>query len=133
MREHVARRCSSHTDDTSDDIDTTDNGRGDTTTDDHPAPATSAHMIATTDLAGVALVIVAMGSLVTACGGTYIAVKLNAIHTEVKTGNEMRIGELAAAEETRRTELIPHDQRTRQEQRHIDTAPEVGPAQGPDR
>lgn len=88
-------------------------------------------MIATTDLAGVALVIVALGSLVTACGGTYIAVKLNAIHTEVKTGNELRLGELAAAEETRRAERIPHDQRTAQEQHHIDTAPGIGPAQGP--
>lgn len=89
--------------------------------------------LAATDLAGVALVIVAVGSLVTAIGGVVVGVMVNRVHREVRTGNELRIGELAAAAETERVEKIPHDERTAQEQRHIDTAPEPGPPQGPGR
>lgn len=52
-------------------------------------------------------------------------------HAQVVTLNESTIGELAAADETRRAQRIAHDERTAMEQRHIDTAPAVGPAQGP--
>lgn len=86
-----------------------------------------------TDLNGIALIIVALGSFITAVGGVVVAIMVNRVHREVRTGNELRMGELEAARETRRVEEIPHDERTAQEQRHIDTAPEPGPPQGPSR
>jgi len=52
------------------------------------------------------------------------------VEQQVTTLNESTIGQLAAAAETRRAEDIPHDRRTAQEQRHIDSSPEIGPEQG---
>lgn len=88
---------------------------------------------ATTDYSGIALVIVAIGSLVTAVGGVVVAVMVNRVHQEVKTFNEKSLGQLGAEGETRRAEAIPHDQRTAPEQRHIDESPLPDPPQGPSR
>lgn len=85
------------------------------------------------DLSGIALIIVALGTLITAIGGVVVAIMVQKVHKEVRTGNELKAGELDAAAETRRVEAIPHDKRTAQEQRHVDTAPEPGPPQGPAR
>jgi hypothetical protein len=46
--------------------------------------------------------------------------KVHQVYEEVKTGNELRAGELATAAETRRIAAIPADERTDQEQRHLD-------------
>lgn len=54
------------------------------------------------------------------------------VRDEVRTYNESTIGQLLAADETRRATAIPHDDRTAREQRHITDSPEIGPAQGPD-
>lgn len=100
------------------------------------ASATATAIFAATegaDLSGIALIIVALGSLITAVGGVVVAIMVNRVHKDVRTGNELRSGELAAAQETRRVEAIPRAKRTAQEQRHVDTAPEPGPAQGPGR
>lgn len=52
-------------------------------------------------------------------------------HRQVVTLNESTIGELAAADETRRAETIPYERRTRQEQRHLDESPVPAAPQGP--
>jgi hypothetical protein len=54
-------------------------------------------------------------------------------HAQVVTLNESTIGQLAADTETRRVEHIDHDDRTAQEQHHVDTAPAKEPRQGPSR
>lgn len=59
--------------------------------------------------------------------------KIGGVDKKVDTLNESTIGELASANETRRVEHKPHDERTVQEQHHVDTAPEVDPPQGPGR
>jgi len=56
--------------------------------------------------------------------------KLDDTHAQVVTMNEGTLGSFAADDETRRIEAIPHDQRTAQEQRHVDSAPEPDAPQG---
>lgn len=55
------------------------------------------------------------------------------IRDQVVTLNESTIGQLAANTETRRVENISHDDRTAQEQRHVDSAPLPEPPIGPAR
>jgi hypothetical protein len=57
--------------------------------------------------------------------------KVDQVRQEVVTLNESTIGELLAKMETKTVESIPHDERTAKEQRHLDSSPEEGPAQGP--
>lgn len=66
-------------------------------------------------------------------GSRHAQSKLDAIHDEVKTLNDKPIGQLAAEDETRRIEGIPHDARTVTEQRHVDESPPPEPPQGPSR
>lgn len=51
--------------------------------------------------------------------------------TDVDTSNVSDIGELAAADETRRVADIDYEDRTAKEQRHLDDAPAPDPPQGP--
>lgn len=90
-------------------------------------------MLSLTDFAGIALVITALGTFLIAVGTTINMIRIGRVHDEVKTLNESTIGQLAAAGETARVEDIPHDKRTAQEQRHLDTAPIPEPPQGPSR
>lgn len=85
---------------------------------------------------GVAIVLAAS---VAALPGvlTYIQSRSNKrtiddVKEQVVTLNESTIGQLAANTETRRVEAITHDDRTAQEQRHVDTAPPDDPPQGPE-
>lgn len=52
---------------------------------------------------------------------------LHRVKQDVRTLNESSVGQLAAADETRRIERIPKGDRTAKEQRHIDTAPQNNP------
>jgi hypothetical protein len=84
------------------------------------------------DYSGIAVLIASIGAFVGVCVTGYVSIKgINGIKHEVKTMNESTIGQLAAREETRRAEDIPHDQRTAREQRHISSSPAADPAQGP--
>jgi hypothetical protein len=101
--------------------------------------------LAAVDFTGVALVIGSIATLIGVLGAQYLAIRAvrsrvedthaiaEVIKTSVDTLNESTGGELAAADETRRIELIPREQRTEKEQRHIDTAPPAEPPQGPTR
>lgn len=82
------------------------------------------------DATGAALLIASLATFLTAATGTYVAVR---VRRDVRTYNETTAGALAAANETRRIEGIPHDDRTEKEQRHLDDAPPPGPPQGPAR
>jgi hypothetical protein len=86
-------------------------------------------------MSDAAQVIAAVSVLITALAGAVVSIvtllRVNRVHDEVKTLNESTIGQLAAAVETRRTGAIPHDDRTAQEQRHLDEAPPPDPPQGP--
>lgn len=94
-------------------------------------------MIVATVAGDVALILGALGIFIASLVGTWITYRSSTVirdtHRQVVTLNESTIGELAAAGETRRAEDIPHDERTAMEQRHIDSAPVVGAAQGPQR
>ncbi len=83
------------------------------------------------------MILGALGIFIASVVGTFITYRSSVVvrdtHRQVVTLNESTIGELAAAGETRRAEDIPHDDRTLREQRHIDSAPALGPAQGPQR
>lgn len=86
-------------------------------------------VIGAVDLTGVALVITSVATLL----GVLVTARVTLhVRNEVRTSNELTIGQLAAAGETRRAEDIPHDERTRQEQRHIDQSPDLGALQGDD-
>jgi len=71
---------------------------------------------------------VGLATLIAACVAAW-----NALHArrEGRTYNETTMGGLAAANETRRVEAIAHDERTAQEQRHLDDAPQPDDPQGP--
>lgn len=58
-------------------------------------------------------------------------VTIDDVHKQVATLNESTVGQLAAAVETRRVEAIPHDERTAKEERHVESAPPLGPPIGP--
>lgn len=83
----------------------------------------------------IAVVLGALGIFIATVVGAVITYRSSGVirdtHRQVVTLNESTIGELAAADETRRAEEIPFPARTPKEQRHIDTAPETEPAQGP--
>lgn len=91
-------------------------------------------MIATVDLTGVALVITAIATpIVVIITAYWNRAATRQVRDEVRTYNEKTMGELAAEGETRRATAITHDDRTAQEQRHIDQAPEPDPPQGASR
>lgn len=91
--------------------------------------------------------LIAVGLLVTAVTGAYTAwaahhtkAVLPAIaktNTEIvkalDTLNEKSVGVLAAEDETRRIEAMPHDDRNPTEQRHLDQSAPPEAAQGPAR
>ncbi len=86
-------------------------------------------------LAGdVAIVLGALGIFIASVMGTVITYRASLVtrdtHRQVVTLNESTIGELASADETRRVGTIDFPDRTAREQRHIDDAPSLGPAQG---
>lgn len=81
-------------------------------------------------LVGVGAVLTGIAAVVTAVMNGR---KIGAVHDEVRTLNESTLGELGANIETRRVEDIPHDKRTKQEQRHLDDSPPDAPPQGPSR
>ena len=84
-----------------------------------------------------AALIIAAGTFLTATVGAFATVvnlrRTREVRDEVKTYNETTTGGLAAADETRRIEAIPHDERTAKEQRHIEESPGPEPPQGPAR
>lgn len=83
---------------------------------------------------GLAIVLAAViSSVVIAIEHTLTRRSVRVVDGKVDTLNESTLGQLAAERETRRVEDIPHDDRTAQEQRHVDTAPEKEPPQGPGR
>lgn len=82
-------------------------------------------------------IVTAVGLVIVALIGAYSAFLQRSTqtiakdtHRQVVTLNESTIGELAAADETRRAKVISRPDRTAMEQRHIDTAPPIGPPQG---
>jgi len=89
------------------------------------------------DLPGVALVLGALGVLVTTVTTAVLAIltfrRAGQIHGEVRTMNETTIGQNSANRLTDQIEEKPHDERTAQEQRHLDAAPPREPGQGPPR
>lgn len=87
-------------------------------------------VVATTDYAGVAVLVAALSAAIVSIG-TFV--RAGRIHNDVKTMNESALGELGAAAETRRVEAIPRAKRTVKEQRHVDEAPPADPPQGPAR
>ena len=94
-------------------------------------------MLADTDYTGIALIITASAAAVGSLTGAYLSLRTDRrtkrIDRKVDTLNESTIGELAAADETRRASAINPDQRTAREQRHVDEAPPDEPGQGPRR
>ena len=71
-------------------------------------------------LLGIAAIITAFGTFATSIAALYVAIQTK---KEVVTGNEQTLGQLGMRQETRRSEAIPHDDRTAQEQRHVDNDP----------
>jgi hypothetical protein len=94
-----------------------------------------------TDYVGIAALITAVSTSFVLVGGAIVLWRgqlrlqrtADDTHAQVVTLNESTLGELAASAETRRVEQMPHDDRTAQEQRHVDAAPEPEPPQGPSR
>jgi hypothetical protein len=84
-------------------------------------------MIVATKLGDVAQIVREVGTLVgvvvTAVTTFVVLRRTKEVHTEVRTWNESTIGENSAANESRRIEDIPRDDRTSQEQRHVDAVP----------
>ena len=75
------------------------------------------------DLPGVALVIAAVGVFVTTITAAIASLvtlrRAGRIQHEVKTWNELTIGQYTEATETRRISNIPLDDRTPREDRHM--------------
>ena len=98
-----------------------------------------AEVVGAIDYGGIGILVTSIGTTFVLVGGAIILwrgqLKMQRVvddtHRQVVTLNESTIGELAANQETRRVEDMPHDVRTAQEQRHVDSAPEPGPPQGP--
>lgn len=73
-------------------------------------------MILAFDFAGIGILI---GAISTAIVGIGTFIRTGRIQHEVRTMNELTIGQLGEAAETRRIEQIPTDERTPREGRHI--------------
>lgn len=111
----------------------------------HPLVAASTLLVGVLVAAGGAIdsfngTLIAVGLLTTAFTGAYTAyathhVKKVAVElvAEVKSGNAIRTGQQIDDATTARLLEIPHDERTLDQQHHIDQAPEPGPPQGPSR
>jgi hypothetical protein len=82
-------------------------------------------MIADTDLA---FAITAIGGAIAAVVGAVFAgiatLRTGRVHREVRTMNELTLGQLGEAAETRRISDKPDNQRTTRERRHIDSSQE---------
>lgn len=78
-------------------------------------------MLLAIDYEGLALLIGALSAAIT---GIITVIRTGRIHQEVKTMNELTIGQLGEANETRRIEQIPPGDRTAREDRHMHTVPE---------
>lgn len=74
--------------------------------------------------------IITIPLILTAWAGLRASRKIEKVYREVKSGNELMTGQLASAAETRRIADIPHEERTAQEQRHLEQLPL--PAKGND-
>lgn len=89
------------------------------------------------DFNGLGQLVTSIAILAGVLAGIYqnrkIVGKVDDVHDAVNTMNETPLGELGAANETRRILGIPHDERNPTEQRHLDTSPPPEPEQGPPR
>lgn len=61
----------------------------------------------------------AMASVIAATASLMAVVKGREIHNEVKTMNELTLGQLGERRETRRIDAVDPDDRTAQERRHL--------------
>lgn len=71
----------------------------------------------------LALLVTAIGTaiaaIVAACASLVAALRIQNVHHEVKTMNELTLGQLGERRETRRIENVEPDDRTAQERRHM--------------
>lgn len=68
----------------------------------------------------LAAVLTALSLVIVAITGLYTAIRVNAVHREVRTGNGQTIGMLADIAEGRAAQAIPEGDRTAHEQTHVD-------------
>lgn len=74
--------------------------------------ATGLSLLITAICGGIATIIAAIASVLA-------VVRVNQVHSEVKTMNELTLGQLGERRETRRIAAIDDDSRTAQEKRHM--------------
>lgn len=70
-----------------------------------------------------AVLIALIGAISTVVVGLWNGRRIKEVHEEVRTANNLKLGEFADDAETRRVEKIPEGQRTAAEQTHIETVP----------
>lgn len=68
--------------------------------------------------------IVGLGALITSSAAAIVSIitalkQVPGVRRELKTMNELTLGQLGEAEETRRIDKIPYEDRTAQEARHV--------------
>lgn len=81
--------------------------------------------VAVVDYTGIGILVAACGtalaSVIGALAALLAAHRAGHIEREVRTMNELSLGQLGNAQETRRVEAIDPGDRTAQETRHLDT------------
>ena len=81
------------------------------------------------DATGIALLVTAVASMISAVAGIMNGRHLKTVHEEVKTGNALKIGRVIDANEQRRADGIPKSERTTAEQHASDRLHGQGPEQ----
>ena len=80
--------------------------------------------------------LLALSTLIAALSSAVVAVitvlRVGAVKNEVKTMNELTLGQLGEATETRRIDEIPADERTARESRHVAMTKDDVPRPPPD-
>lgn len=68
----------------------------------------------------LASILTALSLVIVAITGLYTAIRVNAVHREVRTGNGQTLGALADIAEGRAAEAIPVADRSAAEQEHVE-------------